>query len=142
MNKSFRDDLIAKGWTVDAAGELHHPSHGGRRVVAGEREQPAGPLVGQAPPVEGRAVGVGGGDVRAGGSGATARGRSAPQLLITLISLRGRRLDGDNLAGGFKPLRDAIAARLGVDDGDGRIEWEYGQVVSSRVETLVVIRSL
>ena len=22
MNKSFRDDLIAKGWTVDAAGDI------------------------------------------------------------------------------------------------------------------------
>lgn len=46
-------------------------------------------------------------------------------------------MDGDNLQMGFKGLRDGIAARLGVDDADPRIRWEYAQekgVWGARVE--------
>lgn len=38
-----------------------------------------------------------------------------------------RKLDTDNLAGAFKAIRDAVARRLGVDDGDDRVTWEYDQ---------------
>lgn len=34
--------------------------------------------------------------------------------------------DGDNRVPGLKPLRDAIAASLGVDDNDRIIDWQYG----------------
>lgn len=47
--------------------------------------------------------------------------------VVTLIRVGPRQLDGDNLQGGFKALRDGIAARLGVDDADPRVRWEYGQ---------------
>lgn len=53
--------------------------------------------------------------------------RSGPVVRVTLVNFRRRLLDGDNLAGGFKPLRDAIARWLGLDDSDKIIEWEYGQ---------------
>jgi hypothetical protein len=36
-------------------------------------------------------------------------------------------LDGDNLQSGFKAVRDGVADWLGVDDGDKRIDWQYGQ---------------
>lgn len=140
MNPKFRDELLAKGWTVGADGQLYHPR--ARPVVAGEREQPPRPLVGQTPAVEGGGSGVGGGDARSRRSRPAARSGLAPEWLINLISLRRRRIDQGNLETGFKALQDAIAARLGVNDGDSRIEWEYGQTVSTEPATVVLIRRL
>ncbi|MEZ5275518.1 MAG: hypothetical protein R3F07_03955 [Opitutaceae bacterium] len=37
-------------------------------------------------------------------------------------------MDDDNLAHACKPLRDAIADNLGIDDGDRRLRWKYGHV--------------
>ena len=68
--------------------------------------------------------------------GRMASGR--PILRITLISFRARRLDSDNLAGGFKPLRDAIARWLGVDDSDSVIEWAYGQQITQGTQGTAV----
>lgn len=48
--------------------------------------------------------------------------------VVTLIRVAPRALDGDNLQSGFKALRDGIADRLGVDDADPRVRWEYDQV--------------
>jgi hypothetical protein len=36
-------------------------------------------------------------------------------------------LDGDNLQGALKGVRDGIADALGIDDGDPRITWDYAQ---------------
>lgn len=47
--------------------------------------------------------------------------------VVTLVRVGPRKLDGDNLQGGFKALRDGIAQRLGVDDADPRVTWEYQQ---------------
>jgi hypothetical protein len=49
-----------------------------------------------------------------------------PPLVITLVRLIGKggqRLDDDNNVGGFKAVRDAVAACLGIDDGDKRLTW-------------------
>lgn len=46
---------------------------------------------------------------------------------VKLIRIGLRKLDGDNLQGGLKALRDGIADRLGVDDADPRVTWEYAQ---------------
>ena len=48
-----------------------------------------------------------------------------------------RRLDSDNLASACKNARDGIAAALGVDDGDERIEWRYEQEPCKRGEQRV-----
>jgi hypothetical protein len=37
-------------------------------------------------------------------------------------------LDSDNLANALKPVRDEIAAWLGIDDGSPLLRWECGQV--------------
>jgi hypothetical protein len=58
----------------------------------------------------------------------------AGTLHVRITRIGGRELDGDNLAGGCKELRDAIAAafgRKGDSDGDG-FEWEYAQDPSTR----------
>lgn len=44
---------------------------------------------------------------------------------ITRIGLK--IMDMDNCIAGCKNLRDGIAARLGVDDADPRVTWEYAQ---------------
>lgn len=49
-----------------------------------------------------------------------------PRLLITMTRI-GRKCDSDNLAGAFKAVRDEVAALIGIDDGDERIEWQYRQ---------------
>jgi hypothetical protein len=46
---------------------------------------------------------------------------------ITLTRIGVRRLDDDNLAGGFKACRDGVADWLGIDDGSPRLEWSYAQ---------------
>jgi len=53
----------------------------------------------------------------------------AGPVLVRLTRVGGRVLDGDNLQGGCKQLRDAIAAALGRSgdsDADG-MQWEYRQ---------------
>lgn len=52
------------------------------------------------------------------------------RLVVSLVSFRRQLLDDDNLNGSCKHLRDAIATSLGLDDGDQRIRWEYGQIES------------
>lgn len=47
--------------------------------------------------------------------------------VVTLTRIAPRALDDDNCIGGFKALRDGIAARLGVDDADPRVTWRYAQ---------------
>lgn len=53
--------------------------------------------------------------------------RPAFPCIIRLIRIAPRELDDDNLAGGFKSVRDGIADWLGIDDRDPRVKWRYGQ---------------
>jgi hypothetical protein len=53
------------------------------------------------------------------------------EVRIAIIRIGPRLLDSDNATYAAKPLRDAIAASLGVDDADPRLEWEYLQIKSS-----------
>ena len=53
----------------------------------------------------------------------------ARTLLVRIVRIGGRRMDDDNLTGGCKELRDAIAAALGRrgdSEADG-FAWEYAQ---------------
>lgn len=64
--------------------------------------------------------------------------RNGLVVRIVLISIRRREIDDDNLASGFKHLRDCIAKTLGVDDRDKRVRWEYGCVLSRGPEQTIV----
>jgi hypothetical protein len=57
---------------------------------------------------------------------------------IAIISFRRRRLDDDNLSGGAKALRDAVARWIGIDDGSPRLAWEYHQVIGNGTEQTCV----
>lgn len=56
-------------------------------------------------------------------------GTARPRLpvVVTLTRIAPRVLDSDNLASGFKAVRDGIADWLRIDDGDERIGWLYRQ---------------
>ena len=54
--------------------------------------------------------------------------RTQSRVVVSIIGLRRRTLDDDNFNGGCKALRDSIAASLGMDDGDKRLRWQYGQL--------------
>lgn len=77
-----------------------------------------------------------------------ARGSRVPKgvraiIRVHLIRVGGRPFDSDNFIAGYKPLRDAIAARLGLDDADTRIDWEYSQVrTRGRRGTIVKLEML
>lgn len=53
--------------------------------------------------------------------------RPALPCVVTLTRLAPRQLDDDNLAGGFKAVRDGVADWLGIDDRDPRVTWRYAQ---------------
>ena len=50
---------------------------------------------------------------------------------VKLTRVGKRKLDSDNLAGGFKAVRDQIAFLIGVDDGSDLYVWEYAQEVGA-----------
>lgn len=50
-------------------------------------------------------------------------------ITITLTRIGKRRLDSDNLQRSFKAVRDGVADGIGIDDGDSRLVWLYGQEI-------------
>lgn len=58
------------------------------------------------------------------------RGRDVElPCVVKLIRIGAKALDSDNLANGFKAIRDSIAYRLAVDDGDiDKVSFEYSQI--------------
>lgn len=58
--------------------------------------------------------------------------REGERLVITLTRLGPGTLDEDNLAAGFKAVRDGIADALEVNDKHERLRWIYGQVRTGR----------
>lgn len=64
-------------------------------------------------------------------------------VVVTFIHCSVSEIDEDNLVSGAKPLRDSVAASLGVDDRDRRIKWEYRQCIGEGPEgTLVKINTI
>ena len=54
------------------------------------------------------------------------------RLLVSFTRMATRLLDDDNLVGGCKASRDAVAAWLGIDDRDPRVTWGYDQRTHKR----------
>ena len=65
-----------------------------------------------------------------------ARGAEGMVIRVVLVAVRHRLLDGhDGVAYACKPLTDAIAASLGLDDADPRLHWEYHQIQTAQAQT-------
>ena len=67
------------------------------------------------------------------------KGKGSVEVVVSLVGFRKKELDDDGFIYACKPLRDAIAASLGLDDGDRRIRWEYGQA-ETRGEQGVIVK--
>lgn len=61
-----------------------------------------------------------------------------PLLIVRLTRVAPRALDTDNLAAALKGHRDAVAARLRVDDASLLVRWEYHQ---AKGEPAVVVQA-
>lgn len=48
-------------------------------------------------------------------------------VVVTLTRIAPRQLDDDNLASGFKAIRDGVADALGTDDRNPGVTWRYAQ---------------
>jgi len=55
------------------------------------------------------------------------RVRGLVPATVTLWRIGPQLLDGDNLQGALKAVRDEVAAAIGVDDRDPRLLWVYEQ---------------
>jgi hypothetical protein len=64
---------------------------------------------------------------------------------VRLTRLGPGELDGDNLGGALKAVRDVVAAHLGVDDKSPAIAWRYAQAhrreMGVRVEVWTAART-
>lgn len=67
------------------------------------------------------------------------RPMSPSAVEVTLTRCGPRKLDDDNLASGFKAVRDGVADWLGIDDGDERMTWRYQQRKSKAYAAEVAI---
>lgn len=61
-------------------------------------------------------------------------------VVVTLTRIAPRELDGDNLQGAFKGVRDQVAAWLGHADNVPGITWGYAQARGLPREVGIVIR--
>ena len=70
-------------------------------------------------------------------------GQASLDVIIRIVAVRNFYCDEDNSRTAYKPLQDAIAKSLGVDDGADCIRFEYGQLYSPGPEgTIVVIQTV
>ena len=71
--------------------------------------------------------------------GCVAKHKSGPcRVVVSFVALLKRTLDDDNLVASIKPLRDSIAASLGIDDGDKRITFQYQQLQTKGCEGVII----
>lgn len=68
-----------------------------------------------------------------------ARAPHAVPCVVTLTRIAPRELDTDNLASGFKAVRDGVALWLEVDDADPRVEWRYAQTKGKPLQYQAVV---
>ena len=60
-------------------------------------------------------------------------------FVVRLVRIGKRRMDSDGLAISFKGVRDGIAAAMGIDDGDQRIDWLYSQEIGKAYGVKITI---
>lgn len=73
-----------------------------------------------------------------GGSKQRKAGAGRLAVRVVLISCRHRLTDDDGVAASLKPVRDAVAASLGLDDADRRIKFECEQHRTDGEEGVIV----
>ncbi len=61
-----------------------------------------------------------------------------PPYVVTLTRIAPRNLDSDGVVSALKATRDGVADALGINDGDERVEWRYGQRRGSPRDVTIV----
>lgn len=60
-------------------------------------------------------------------------------IVVKLARLGGRGLDGDNLQGAMKFVRDSVADMLGANDKSPLIRWDYDQFDNPKIGVRVIL---
>ena len=63
-------------------------------------------------------------------------------FVVRLVRIGKRRMDSDGLAISFKGVRDGLAVAMCIDDGDPRIDWQYGQEIGKTYSVKITIEGL
>ena len=63
-------------------------------------------------------------------------------VAVILTRVAPRELDGDNLQGSFKSIRDGVADYFGTDDRNPQIEWQYMQEKANDYGVRIEIKEL
>lgn len=63
----------------------------------------------------------------------------AGAFMVRLVRIGKKRMDSDGLAISFKGIRDGLAAAMGIDDGDQRIDWQYSQQIGKAYGVIIII---
>lgn len=66
------------------------------------------------------------------------RTRGVGACIVSLLVQTRRLMDRDNLVASIKPLQDAIARSLGIDDGSERVIWQYSQAETKGQQGVIV----
>ena len=66
-------------------------------------------------------------------------GAVADSSACILLTRHAKKCDDDNLQGALKGVRDEVAAWLGIDDGDARVQYCYAQTTCKRGQEHVSI---
>lgn len=66
------------------------------------------------------------------------KGKGSVEIVVSLVTCRRRELDDDGNVAALKPLRDAIAESLLLDDADKRIRFQYSQIETRASQGVVV----
>ena len=120
--------LTALGYVETSAGTFVRRRPVGALAPGQPQPQPAGALDEPTPPRRRRARGL--------GRGTPAESRGG--LQFDLVAFLRLRLDDDNLTGGLKPLRDAVAQSLGIDEADPRLRFVVHQCPGAGPHGVVV----
>jgi hypothetical protein len=67
------------------------------------------------------------------------KGKGSVEIVVSLITCRRRELDDDGNVAALKPLRDAIAESLLLDDADKRIRFQYSQIETRTIQGVIVM---
>lgn len=141
MKHGFLERLKAEGWSENADG-----SWSKRGVVAGlcPAQPERDPQCSVKGSVQNESAGAGGVGQRASRRASlSVRRNCGPVVAVTFVVFVRRLRDDDNLIGGLKVLRDAVAFSLGVDDADPRVLWQCRQIETrGRVGMLVRIEEI
>lgn len=124
-----RPAYVPANW-IETENGWAHPSRVRGGLGAGEPKPNQGrSLVARAPAQEAGNAGVAVRDNSRHPDGRSAGAGKEGVLVVTLLVRKRKLMDEhDNLKASLKPLVDAIAASLRLEDKDPRLRWQYAQV--------------